>query len=408
MILGNIFEHYDVALYSLLSPFFAPIFFPTNHPVTALILTYAIIPLGMLARPIGSLLFGYIGDQYGRVSALYWSLMGLAVSTAAIGFTPTYEQAGFFAPLLLLFGRILQNFFAAGEVSGGAIYLLEANEKPQRDDLLSALFSASTVLGILLASFAVSLLSYFHAVESSWRYLYFAGSVTALLGTLMRRLACSDNEPLVPEKAFSIREYINGFFENSHLLFPLIVASGFSYACYSVAFTLMNGFIPLISDLDVSDVMAMNTGLLFLDLLLLPVFGFLAMRFSRKTIMGAAAGGSVLLGLPIFMLLQSSYYVYILFARLILIFIGVSFSATLYSWAQEMVPKSYRYSLISFSYSIGTQLLGGPTAAISIWLYKETGMVSSASWYWMALGALTCYLLFAKQSHTFKETQSVN
>ena len=76
--LGNLFEHYDTALFGFLSPFLAPLFFPDQDPVTALILTFAMIPLGMLARPIGSLAFGYIGDVYGRANALFISLIGMS------------------------------------------------------------------------------------------------------------------------------------------------------------------------------------------------------------------------------------------------------------------------------------------------------------------------------------------
>src|SRR5262245_113042 len=92
MLLGNLFEHYDTALFGLLSPFLAPLFFPGQDPLTALILTYCIIPLGMIARPIGSLIFGYIGDTRGRKEALVLSLMGMAIITTIMGFMPTYQQ----------------------------------------------------------------------------------------------------------------------------------------------------------------------------------------------------------------------------------------------------------------------------------------------------------------------------
>lgn len=125
ILLGNLFVHYDSALFTLLSPFFAQIFFPNYDQLTALILTYGIIPLGMLARPIGSLVFGYIGDNYGRKEALVGALFGIGVVTGCIGFLPTYERVGMLAPILLLVGRICQNFFGAGESMGGAIFYLK-------------------------------------------------------------------------------------------------------------------------------------------------------------------------------------------------------------------------------------------------------------------------------------------
>src|SRR5579862_656680 len=109
-IIGNIFEHYDSALFGLLAPFIASLFFETQDPVTALILTYGMLPLGILFRPLGSLFFGWIGDHWGRRQALFLSLTGMGVATVLMGCLPTYATAGIYAPLLLALCRILQNF----------------------------------------------------------------------------------------------------------------------------------------------------------------------------------------------------------------------------------------------------------------------------------------------------------
>ena len=123
--LGNLFEHYDTALFGFLSPFLAPLIFPKQDPLSALILTYAMIPLGMLARPIGSLVFGYIGDVYGRRKALFITLSVMAIVSVGIAFTPTYKQIGAVSPIIFGLSRVLQNFLSAGESMGGAIFLLE-------------------------------------------------------------------------------------------------------------------------------------------------------------------------------------------------------------------------------------------------------------------------------------------
>src|SRR5579872_7035410 len=123
--IGNLLEHYDRALFGLLAPFIAPLFFEGKDPLTALILTYGMLPLGILSRPLGSLFFGWIGDRFGRREALFYSLLGMAFTTIGIGFLPIYAQIGALAPLLLAFGRLLQNFFDAGETAGGAIAVLE-------------------------------------------------------------------------------------------------------------------------------------------------------------------------------------------------------------------------------------------------------------------------------------------
>ena len=107
---GNLFEHYDTALFAFLAPFLAPLIFPEQESVTALILVYAIYPIGMLTRPLGSLFFGYIGDTYGRGQALFLTLSGMALVSGCIALSPTYLQAGILAPLFFVLGRAVQNF----------------------------------------------------------------------------------------------------------------------------------------------------------------------------------------------------------------------------------------------------------------------------------------------------------
>src|SRR5579863_4289600 len=93
-IVGNFLEHYDNALFGLLAPFIAPLFFEKSDPVTALILTYGMMPLGLITRPLGSLFFGTIGDRWGRRRALSYSLLGMTVATMGIGCLPVYKDIG--------------------------------------------------------------------------------------------------------------------------------------------------------------------------------------------------------------------------------------------------------------------------------------------------------------------------
>ncbi len=401
--LGNIFEHYDTALFGFLSPFLAPLFFPQQDPLTALIWTFSMIPIGMLARPIGSLAFGYIGDVYGRAKALFLSLMGMAVISGAIAFCPTFEQAGFLAPLLLAVSRFLQNFLAAGETMGGAIFVLENSEK-KHHDILSSLYNASTIGGILLASAGVSVLYFIDSVSWGWRVLYLLGCLTALFGTFLRRnMTIEDTNP-IPQ--FSLKGIFQIFWECRKPLVMIITASGFAYANYSIALVLMNGFIPLVTSFTKAEMAALNTSLLVFDFIALPFFGWLAGKTSREKVMIYAALGAGLSAIPLFMLLQGASLAILIFVRICLVLFGVAFFAPFHAWAQQIVPKAHRYIIISFGYAMGSQLLGGPTAAVSLWLYQQTGVVSSAAWYWLALGIVSG--LFILKSSQRKSVESLS
>lgn len=402
--LGNLFEHYDTALFGFLSPFLAPLIFPEHDPLTALILTYAIIPLGMLARPVGALVFGYIGDTYGRERALFLTLAGMALISGVIAWSPTYAQAGIFAPLIFCLGRVLQNFLAAGETMGGAVFLLENSSEKLRN-MLSSLYNMTAVGGHLLASLGVFLLSRFFAVDHGWRFLYVFGCITALFGCLIRLTAQPLSAPVHMSQSFAA---LKSTLWNCHKpLLCVIVSAGFAHANYSMALVLMNGWVPLVSSLTKTQMMQINTYLLIFDVCAFPFFGWLLSKLPRERLMLAAALGVALCSLPLLLSLRGASLTTAILVRAAFVLFGVAFFAPFHAWAQQLMPSHCRYAVISFGYAVGSQLLGSPTAALGLWCFKKTGMASSVGWYWMVLGLATSVVILATmRSRSFQENVS--
>lgn len=388
--LGNLFEHYDTALFGFLSPFLAPLIFPKQDPLTALILTYAMMPLGMLARPIGSIVFGYIGDAYGRRYALFLTLTGMAIVSGCIAFSPTYAQVGILAPALFCLGRILQNFFAAGETMGGAIYLLEQSSA-NRHDLVSSIYGASAIGGHLLASLGVFTVSLF-SMDPGWRILYLCGCITAFFGCMLRHsMPLRTTTVKLSHTLAHLKEVYRTY--RKPLIF-IMIGSGFSHATYSIALLLMNGFIPLVTSLSQSEVMKINTYLLFLDFCTLPLFGWVASKIRREILMLAASLGVVFFSIPLLLSLEGASLTWIIFVRITFVIFGVAFFAPFHAWAQMLIPASCRYAIISLGYVLGAQLLGSHTTALALWCYQKTGSIAIVAYYWMAL-ALASSLVIA-------------
>lgn len=393
---GNLFEHYDTALFGFLSPFLAPLIFPSHNPITALILTYAIIPFGMFARPLGSLVFGYIGDMQGRSKALFLTLTGMALVSGFMACIPTYSHIGALAPILFCLGRALQNFLSGGESMGGAIFLLE-NTSEKKHDILSSLYCASTIGGHLLASFGVYLLSQSMPIDPGWRLLYLFGCITALFGSFIRRQVHIPPAPLKLSQTLSNLGKM--FWINRRPLLCIVLTAGFASATYSIALVLMNGFIPLITTLTKTEVMAVNSYLLIFDFCALPFFGYLSSKVSREKVMLFASLGTTLFAIPLFTLLEGGTLTTIIGVRACFVIAGVAFFAPFHAWAQQLVDPSSRYAVISFGYAVGSQMIGGPTAAISLWCFQKTNIVSSACWYWAFLAlASSIAILFAIRS----------
>ena len=376
---GNLFEHYDKALFAFLAPFIAPLFFETDSPITALILTYAIMPLGLISRPLGALLFGRLGDRKGRKASLHITLFGMAMTTVLMGCIPTYGKAGWCAPALLALGRLIQNFFASGETTGASLLILEGCPEKKRP-FYNGLYGCSTIVGILGASLGVTLLSLKGSMETSWRLLYWVGGITGLLGFVIRLFA-HEEEPPTKKRSPLLPLLWRYRFQFLVILFT----SGFSYANYYMITSLMTGYLPLISPITKGEAMQANTFILGYDLLLLPLGGLLATRFPKEKVLLFFGVAIAALALPLYSLFEGQNLGIALIIRLIFVTLGVGFSVALAPFYQDLIPQENRYTLIAFANAIGSQLLGGSACSLSFWLYQKTGWAASPALYLMAL-----------------------
>ncbi|MGL4348067.1 MAG: MFS transporter [Chlamydiales bacterium] len=387
-IIGNLLEHYDTALFSLLAPFLAPIFFTNKDPLTALIFTYSILCSGFLVRPIGAILFGWIGDSFGRKQALSISLLGMSITTICIGFIPSYREIGLCAPILLTIGRMSQSFFAAGESTGGAIFVLE-NTSKGKQELFSGLYDACAIGGMLIASAITSYMSRYTDLESTWRILFWGGGATAIIGCYLR---CSNITHNVIRDKLSLLSILK---KNKKVLISIIIASGFSYSIYSLAFSLMNGYIPLITSFSKTTMLQINTILIGIDMLLLPLFGYLSNRLGMEKVMITGATLASVCAIPLFAILQHGTLPIIILVRIIIVVLGVSFSATYHAWTLNLTTPCKRYLILSLAYAFGSQCIGMPTASICLWLYKITNWSGAPGIYLMCLGILASWTIYS-------------
>ena len=148
--LGTVFEWYDFYIYAVLAPFFAAVFFPPGNQTTALLNAFVNYAAGFLVRPFGALFFGRIGDLVGRKYTFLVTITVMGLSTALVGFLPTFSTIGMLAPLLLLLLRLAQGLALGGEYGGAATYVAEHAPEDKRGGHTTWIQTTAT-LGLFLS-----------------------------------------------------------------------------------------------------------------------------------------------------------------------------------------------------------------------------------------------------------------
>ncbi len=201
--LGTVFEWYDFFVYGILSALIGKLFFPSDNPTAATLASLAVFGAGFGVRPLGAVIFGYLGDKIGRKYTFLITISLMGGATAAIGFLPTFAQIGVWAAGLLLLLRCLQGLALGGEYGGAAIYVAE-HAPPGKRGQYTSWIQASVAGGFLLAVLVVlvsrSAMSTQDFEAWGWR-VPFLMSILLLAVSLWIRLMLSESPVFQAMKA---------------------------------------------------------------------------------------------------------------------------------------------------------------------------------------------------------------
>lgn len=188
--LGTALEFMDFQLYSLAAALvFSQLFFSGESAGMAVVLSMATYGVGYIARPLGALFFGRLGDRIGRRKVLFYTIALMGAATTLVGFLPTYGQVGMLAPILLVALRLLQGFGAGAEISGAGVMLAEY-APAERRGFVASLVGLGTNCGTLFAS-AIWAILLAVMVESDviawgWRIPFIASAVVMVFAVWVR------------------------------------------------------------------------------------------------------------------------------------------------------------------------------------------------------------------------------
>jgi MFS family permease len=187
--LGTVFEWYDFYIYAVLAPFFASVFFPPGNQTTALLNAFVNYAAGFLVRPFGAIFFGRIGDLVGRKYTFLVTITVMGLSTALVGFLPTYSSIGMVAPLLLLLLRLAQGLALGGEYGGAATYVAEHAPENKRGAHTAWIQTTATV-GLFLALVVIFISRGLMTVEEfrtwGWRIPFILSIILLVISIYIR------------------------------------------------------------------------------------------------------------------------------------------------------------------------------------------------------------------------------
>ncbi|MDX2050092.1 MAG: MFS transporter [Rickettsiaceae bacterium] len=403
-IIGNVLDRYDIALYGFMVAFMAPNFFPSEDPLVSAIKAYGVMATSMITKPLGNLFFGRLAMTIGPKKVMVMVLSGVAITTGAIGFVPNYESIGSLATVIFVSLRIMQNFFASGENTIAPLFILQ-NAPTAKETRVSSLFGFSTMIGVVIASFISMIVSNTNNPLYYWRYAYFAGFCTAFIGIYLRfSLVTKEKEPIPTIGLYDIAKTLVA---NRHSSIRIIFVSSFSYITYTIPFIFMNVFVPEITNVSISEMLQLNSMLLLLDTSLLPLFGLIAENFEIKKFMASMSVFIWLIILPLFYFMPGSGFLYVIFARIVIILCGLAFLAPLQAWYYSLVSGNDKYLVIGISASIGEEVLGRNSTAICLLLWHYFKNPIAPAMYIFLIAGLASFALIFMDQTTKKQESSI-
>jgi MHS family proline/betaine transporter-like MFS transporter len=353
-------EMYDFVLFGFLASIIHKNYLGFLDTNNALIVTYALFAVGFVCRPIGAIIFGHIGDKYGRKIALVISVSLMGTASLAMSILPSYEQIGLLACYLIVLIRVIQGISVGGEYSGAAIYAIEHISKARRG-LVGSGVLAGTTLGVLLATLVSNIVKSSTVPEYSWRFAFLLGFCLSLIGYFIRYKLSETPDfikenitnaqiknPLLQGLKFFPRQFLAGIF-----------LSGANNANYYFALV----FVPSYLSTEATQVIDFNNWFLaFFMLLLEPIFGFVSDKIGRRQMLLCVFSILTIYNVCFLDLLLLSKNVYFVLIIVICtaILISVSVSAVNIK-VLEIFPVQYRYSCGALSYSLGAAIFGGTT-----------------------------------------------
>ncbi|PKH22565.1 MFS transporter [Enterobacterales bacterium CwR94] len=406
--LGTAMEYADFALYGLAAGIiFGDVFFPDATPTMALLSSFATWSVGFIARPIGALFFGWLGDRKGRKVVMITTIILMGASTTLIGLIPGYAAIGVWAPVCLVILRFTQGFGAGAELSGGTVMLGEY-APAERRGLVSSVIALGSNSGTLLASLvwlAVVQMDQETLLDWGWRIPFLSSVLIALVALWLRRHLREtpvfelQKAELQAERNAVLHEVsppdTRSFWRRTRAFWTMvglrIGENGPSY--------LAQGFIiGYVAKVLMVDKSVPTTAVFIASLLgfaIIPLAGWLSDRFGRRVTYRCFCFLLMLYAFPAFMLLDSrdpAIVISVIVVGMGLASLGIF--GVQAAWGVEMFGVKRRYTKMAFAKELGSILSGGTAPLVAAALLTWSGHWWPIALYFVVMASIGFFTTF--------------
>ncbi|WP_165491173.1 MFS transporter [Lichenihabitans psoromatis] len=391
--IGNLIEWYDVYAYSAFALYFAGSFFPQTDPVAQQLSAASLFAVAFLMRPVGSLLFGYFADRFGRRTSLTWSVLLMCFGSLLIAVSPTYATIGVWAPVILSLARILQGLSQGGEYGTSATYLSEMSE-PQHRGFYSGVWYVTLIGGQLLALVVLLVLQKLLLTPDQlkawgWRIPFVIGALLAVYGYYMRR-DLAETELFKTAKADATRvsfwSLIAGNWRGMLLVIGITIGGTSAFYTYT---TYMQKFLKLSVGLTDDQTTLVTAVSLLFAIMLQPIYGAISDRIGRKPLLVGFGVLGTLGTVPLLSALHDTKSPWVAMGLICLAWLIVSGYTSITAIVKaELFPTAIRAVGVGLPYAFTAAIFGGSVDYVAL-TFKKNGFETGFYWYATACIAIS-------------------
>ena len=393
--IGTVIEWYDFLIYATAAALvFNKAFFPTFDPLAGTLAALGSYAVGFVARPVGAALFGHFGDRLGRKSMLVLTLFIMGLSTFCIGLLPTYASIGIAAPALLILLRVIQGIGLGGEWGGASLMVLEHAPSDQRG-FYTSFVQIGFPIGLVLATSVFSLVTKLPEADIAsygWRIPFLVSILLLAIGTFVRSRVPETPvfEGLKKRDGLSKNPFTEAVGQNTR---SFLVAVGLKLSEVSWVYMLsVFAVVYATTKLGLSKPMMLDAVLYaaLLELITLPLFGWLSDKVGRKPLYIAGALFTVLFAFPLFWMLESKSTALVFFAIALAMNFGHGLMFAPEScYFPELFGPRVRYSGATFGFQLSAAIGGGFAPIVATAMAGYIGGTTGVSIMMIVLGLIT-------------------